>query len=285
METRIGILGIEKLVEVKRPSGNFVLIPNIDVLLDVEDGNARSLEKTVAMAVEDAVKGRVDAIENLCVNIVKIILEKTNAKRVEVKMTADYVVIRQTPKSSQKTQEMYKIIGGAINENGGIRRSIGAEVTGMSSCPCAQEGLVEYSRERLKKSFSEKDIQSILQTVPVASHNQRNVSQLLIEMPEEYKIEAEKLIEILENSMSSSIYEVLKREDEVEIVLRSHTNPNFVEDIARKILVDVVKKYRNLPDDSTVFVRSESQESIHQHNAVAERISSLGTLRKEVSAP
>jgi GTP cyclohydrolase-4 len=39
-------------------------------------------------------------------------------------------------------------------------------------------------------------------------------------------------------------------------------------------------KYKNLPDDVIVVVRSESEESIHKHNAFAERVTTLGDLRK-----
>jgi GTP cyclohydrolase-4 len=104
-----------------------------------------------------------------------------------------------------------------------------------------------------------------------------------VEVPEGHKIEAEDLIKIVEESLSSPIYEVLKREDEVEVVLRSHNNPNFVEDVVRKILVKTVEKFKSLPDETMVFARSESIESIHQHNAVAERISFLRELRKETN--
>jgi len=46
------------------------------------------------------------------------------------------------------------------------------------------------------------------------------------------------------------------------------------------ILSRILKKYKNLPDDVIVVVRSESEESIHKHNAFAERVTTLGELRK-----
>ena len=92
-------------------------------------------------------------------------------------------------------------------------------------------------------------------------------------------MDVEELITILEEAMSSPLYELLKREDEVEVVLRSHERPSFVEDIVRNIFLSVVSRYRDLPDDCLVSVRSESMESIHQHNAIAEKISYLKELR------
>ncbi|MCX6650457.1 MAG: GTP cyclohydrolase, FolE2/MptA family [Methanomassiliicoccales archaeon] len=55
----------------------------------------------------------------------------------------------------------------------------------------------------------------------------------------------------------------------------------FVEDIVRDILKAVVERYSDLPDTTEVIVRSESKESIHKHNAMAERITTLGELRRD----
>lgn len=282
---RIGILGLEKLVEVQRSTGTAILIPRINVFIDFTRKSAdyHAFHETANRIINEALGEKITALEELCAEIIKKLLEKyAHATRAEIDMEAEYVVVRRTPASGQKTQEMYKILARATSENGEIRKMVGAEVTGMTSCPCAQEGLLEYSKKMLGKKFSKKEVAAILKTMPLASHNQRNVSRLLIEVPENYSVDVDTLIQILENSMSSKIYEVLKREDEVSVVLKSHANPNFVEDIVRKILVNVAHKYKNLPNDSVVFVKSESFESIHQHNAIAERISSLRELRREV---
>lgn len=280
---KIGILGLEKLIEVQRSTGLAILIPRIDVFMDFPARKSGNFHEAANRIINEAMSKKITALEELCAEIIKKLLEKyAHATRAEIDMEAEYVVLRRTPASGQKTQEMYKILARAISENGNVRKMVGAEVTGMTSCPCAQEGLLERSKKMLGKKFSKKEVAAILKIVPLASHNQRNVSRLLIEVPENYSVDADELIQILENSMSSKIYEVLKREDEVNVVLESHANPNFVEDIVRKILVNVAHKYKNLPDSSVVFVKSESFESIHQHNAIAERISSLRELRREV---
>jgi GTP cyclohydrolase-4 len=46
------------------------------------------------------------------------------------------------------------------------------------------------------------------------------------------------------------------------------------------VLRNIVDSYRELPDEVAVTVRSEAQESIHKHNAVAERVTTLGELRR-----
>jgi len=46
------------------------------------------------------------------------------------------------------------------------------------------------------------------------------------------------------------------------------------------MLANIIKKYGNLPDDTEIAAKSESLESIHKHNAFAERKTTLGELKK-----
>ena len=49
----------------------------------------------------------------------------------------------------------------------------------------------------------------------------------------------------------------------------------------RDILGEVMDRYPDIPDDTKITVRSESEESIHKHNAFAERSTTMGELRKK----
>jgi GTP cyclohydrolase-4 len=103
----------------------------------------------------------------------------------------------------------------------------------------------------------------------------------MIEVPGDDKsVDANDLIDITEKAFSSPTYSILKRKEEGQLVFHAHKNPKFVEDVVRDILSAILEKYKNLPDDVIVVVRSESEESIHKHNAFAERVTTLGELRK-----
>ncbi|MEM0493322.1 MAG: GTP cyclohydrolase, FolE2/MptA family, partial [Candidatus Thermoplasmatota archaeon] len=97
---------------------------------------------------------------------------------------------------------------------------------------------------------------------------------------DDYSVDADDLIKIVEDSFSSPTYSILKRKDEGYMVIDAHRKPKFVEDVVRDMLSEVVKKYSNLSDNVMVIARSESEESIHKHNAFAERITTLGELRR-----
>jgi GTP cyclohydrolase-4 len=54
-----------------------------------------------------------------------------------------------------------------------------------------------------------------------------------------------------------------------------------VEDVVRCVLYNFVKRFPDLPDEVFVDVVSDSEESIHKHDAFAEREATLGELREE----
>ena len=163
-----------------------------------------------------------------------------------------------------------------------IRKSIGAEVIGMTVYPCAQESVRESDKNKLLEFLDEETTQKVLDTVTFASHNQRGIGTLFIEVPENKKVEAEDLIHIIEDSMSSPVCELLKRPDENATVMNAHKKPVFVEDCVRNMMEKVAKKYADFPDFISVIVRQKNQESIHRHNAFAEKTTTIGELKSEL---
>ena len=80
----------------------------------------------------------------------------------------------------------------------------------------------------------------------MATHNQRGLATLQIGCIEECdaEIDATTLLAIVEASMSSEIYELMKRSDEVEVVEKAHRRPRFVEDCVREMIAGVVARVR-----------------------------------------
>jgi len=116
----------------------------------------------------------------------------------------------------------------------------------------------------------------------MATHNQRGRGILSIEVENDVKIPMGKIINIIERSMSAKTYEILKRPDESKVVELAHKKPMFVEDCVREMAKRVVDTFTELPDESIITIKQINEESIHQHDAVAERIASIGDLRKEL---
>ena len=84
--------------------------------------------------------------------------------------------------------------------------------------------------------------------------------------------------------MSSEIYELMKRPDELAVVEKAHAQPRFVEDCVREMIRRVVEAFPDLSDDAFVMARQENLETIHRHNVVAERYGTPSDLRRELES-
>jgi GTP cyclohydrolase-4 len=122
-----------------------------------------------------------------------------------------------------------------------------------------------------------------LERVPMATHNQRGRGIISIKVAHDFDVSLESIINIIERSMSSSVFEVLKRADEKVVVETAHMNPKFVEDCVRTMADNIVKDFPNLPDNAVITIKQTNEESIHRHNAFAERVALMGDLRMEIS--
>ncbi len=270
---------MKKPVHVKRPERVVTLNTRLDVFVDLpatQKGSHMSRHvEVINEIVDQSVRKPVESLEALCEDIAGKLLQKHEyANKSEVNISSDYFLEKQLP-SGVKSLESYKLIATAKAQRGKDinKKKIGVEVIGMNACPCAMETIREFFSEDHPQFKKE------LKDIPIITHNQRNITTIMIEVPSNYLIEADDLIYIVEDSMSSPTYEILKRSDEGKIVYGAHTKPRFVEDVVREILTRILEKYKDLPDDVEVTVRSESEESIHKHNAYAERVTTLGELR------
>jgi GTP cyclohydrolase I/GTP cyclohydrolase-4 len=97
-------------------------------------------------------------------------------------------------------------------------------------------------------------------------------------------VDATELLAIVEDSMSSEIYELMKRSDEGAVVEKAARRPRFVEDCVREAVRGAIERFGDLRHDAFVSARQENLETVHQHNVVAERFGLLGELRRELDA-
>ncbi len=84
--------------------------------------------------------------------------------------------------------------------------------------------------------------------------------------------------------MSSPIYELLKRPDELFVVEHAHLTPRFVEDSVRVMIKTALTQYPLLAGDDFVLARQVNFETIHNHEVLAERSGTVGDLRYELDA-
>ncbi|MCK5772370.1 MAG: GTP cyclohydrolase I FolE2 [Thermoplasmata archaeon] len=283
--SRVGVKGIKREVKIARPDRVVHLVPTFDISVDLpadQKGSHMSrhvevINRAIDMVIEMENQSLEGLVERIAVELLK---SHEYATYADVELKADYFMEKASP-DERRSVENYIIFASAKIQRGDERpmRSIGVEVSGMSTCPCAMETVRSMLKDDLRsKGYSGSEV-DILDQIPVPTHNQRNIALLKLECRDGINIEAEELIDIIESCLSSPTYEILKRKGEGIIVLDAHMKPKFVEDIIRDIIATFLERYPDIPPTMTILVRSTSEESIHKHNAFAERIGTLGELR------
>jgi GTP cyclohydrolase-4 len=291
--TRVGVTDVKKLVEVARKDKRpIVLVSTFDIFVDLPSNRkganlSRNFEAIDAV-LEEMITAPVYEIEDLCGEVAKRLIDRHEyALNAEVRMRSEYIIKRETPMTKIKCQEVVNIFAEARAIRGeelDVRKLVGAEVLGITACPCAQEIMRDKAKNELK-ALGVKDgvIREFLNRVPMPTHNQRGRGIISIEVHDSNFVSIDRIINIIENSMSSQMFELLKRSDEAAIVELAHKNPKFVEDCVRTMAQKIVNEFPELPDDSIITVKQINEESIHRHNAFAERKSTLGELRQEIN--
>lgn len=116
---------------------------------------------------------------------------------------------------------------------------VGVTVPVQTVCPCS-------------KAISER-----------GAHNQRGLVTLKVALGPFFWIED--LVAVVEESASSDLFTLLKREDEKFVTEKAYGRPRFVEDLVREVYVKI--------DAMGIFprfaVEAENFESIHNHSAYA----------------
>src|SRR5215218_6503112 len=282
--SRVGVTGVEKIIRVCNKAR--VLRAERGATRDMSGGEADEeslyhadlecfvdlnpeqagvhmsrFEEEVNEAIDTVVLGEALRAEGLAAHIAERVRGRQAGRRAEVRIAARYPETVPAPVSGSPTKEPYT--------------------------PCAQGLVEEGARERLAEhGFTPDEIDRIVDTVPLATHNQRGIGTLYIGVPEDSSadIDARQLLRIVETSMSSEIYELMKRSDERAVVEKAHANPRFVEDCVREMIRQVTAIFPDLRDGTFVQARQENLETIHRHNVIAERYGLLAEIIQELDS-
>jgi len=284
--TRAGVTGVQKAIRIRHQGHEKTFAAGISCTVDLDPAHKgvhmSRFPEIFGEAIDEVVIGEAFLVETLAEHIARHIVARQDALRAEVRIEAQYPLERRTPVSGLPTQEIATLIGIAAASPTRVRRVVGVEASGINACPCAQGLVRNAATERLLEAgFADGDIERILDLVPLATHNQRGRGTLLIGT--EAQVNAEHLVDLVEQSMSSPVYELMKRPDELFVVEHAHLQPRFVEDSVRFSLKSALDRYPELADSDFLFARQVNLETIHRHDVLAERTGTVGELRAELA--
>ena len=164
--------------------------------------------------------------------------ERLNAESAHMEITFPYFINKAAPVTKSEGLMEYKCtFKGSLHKKSDVVTMIQVPISTL--CPCSKE------------------------ISAFGAHNQRGEVTLQVRFKKFIWIED--LIKLAEETASSDVYSVLKREDEKYVTEWAYDHPMFVEDIVREI----AQKLIHDPNITWFAVESENFESIHNHNAYA----------------
>lgn len=164
--------------------------------------------------------------------------KRLDAESAHMEITFPYFIKKSAPVSgSEGLMEYQCTFKGSLSSVSDLITTINVPISTL--CPCSKE-ISEFG-----------------------AHNQRGEVKLQVRFKKFIWIED--LIQLVEESASSDVFSVLKREDEKYVTERAYDNPMFVEDVVREI----AQKLNADPNITWFAVETENFESIHNHNAYA----------------
>jgi GTP cyclohydrolase IV len=284
----VGLSSIRKPLIVDRGDRSNSLSVTFHVAVDLPPGRkgsdlSRNAE-ILAEVVDVTALRPVASLESACSTIARELLERhPYATEASVEASAEYF-LRKGVSEERRSFEDYTLVAEARARRAShghviLQRAVGAEAVGMTACPCA----METCREELVREFPGL-ADPAYRDLPMITHNQRNRTRLVLDLPEGIDVEVDELIDAIEAAQSSPTYAILKRGDEGRVVLNAHRNPKFVEDVLRDLLAGLSGRFPGLPDTTGVRADTVSEESIHKYNVEASHRTTLGELRKGPAA-
>ena len=146
---------------------------------------------------------------------------------------------------------------------------IGAGVNHITACPCTQ-------------AYNEVLFEKREDTCPLPTHSQRSFTRFFIDTHKGLPT-YEDLLSCLELSLHVT-QDLLKRQDEAEMVLKSHRRPQFAEDAVREVAANAALQFKQiLPEDTRIEIESISLESIHIHDVHCRFVGTLGGICRQLS--
>jgi len=172
-------------------------------------------------------------------NLLESVRTRLAARRAHILFRFPYFLQRRAPESGSPGLMNYACLLQGELEGGRLAFMLGVDVPVMTVCPCS------------------------LAISAGGAHSQRAMVRIRARFTGFLWLED--LIAIAEESGSSPVFALLKREDERHVTDHAFAHPAFVEDVVRA----TAQRLAHHPQVTWYRVEVESMESIHNHSAYA----------------
>lgn len=282
--THSGIHNQKAIIYIKNFEDGNEYIPvfcEINIGVDVKDYRGVHMSRYSQNLFELA-NEKFDDLDIFTEKLAKVVREKQESNISNVEVVGTYIHKKLTKKSNLLSYDSMYLISNAISTKDKTSVQTGIKVYNMTACPCTKSYTKYMIAPELKAmGLSTQQINDILKITMPATHTQRGTTTLLINK-EDSTINHKDLYNILEES-THLIYDLLKRPDEHDLVIRAVQRPQFTEDVAREVADNAYKQFKDsLSSNAEIYVESILNDAIHIHDVRTVIKKTFGEIQKEI---
>lgn len=219
---------------------------------------------------EEALFGTVDKTFNSLWDVAEYLgielMRLQGSDSVTIKLEAIYLHHHKTHKTSKVSFDKLYLISEYNNSNWEVVTKTWLKVYNITACPCTRTYTKFSVVPKLLEFWLTIDqVNKVLNTALTWTHTQRGTITLSL-TGENLKISHMDLYNIL-NDSTHLIFDLLKRPDEHDLVVRALSKPQFTEDVGRDVSFQVCKHFGNsISSDTNIYIESVLHDSIHIHD-------------------
>jgi len=213
----------------------------------------------------DACSTAYKSLDDFAIVLAKNLKDKQESDISQVRIIGTYLHKRLTRVTKKESQDKLYLISNVTLRGEKLEVQTGIKAYNMTACPCTRT-FTKYSviPKLIELGLNKDLIQQILDITHSGTHTQRGTISLMIDNHEN-QISHRQLYSVLDNSCHL-IYELLKRPDEHDLVVRALNKPQFTEDVVREVAHDAVNMFVDCPKNTRLRVESILLDSIHIHD-------------------
>lgn len=212
-----------------------------------------------------------ESLDSFAAQLAEKIRDLQDSEAAYVQMEATYIHERHTMRSSRLSHDRMTLFAEASAfASKSTQLRVGIAAFNMTGCPCTETFTKFAVVPKLKDAgFDLDQITTIMDITNSGTHTQRGLATIKVDKVDP-AITYKRLYEILDKSCHL-VFELLKRPDEHELVVRVLRNPQFTEDVVRDIVGNTAKVLGEyLHKDTSIFASSQLYDSIHIHDVYTE---------------
>lgn len=241
---------------------------SVDMYIDLSKKRGIHMSRCEEVLVELSDK-KYDTLQDFALSLAREIRGNQPASESSVHVAGKYLRRHRTRITKKISRDSITLLANASSGAKGETVEIGLQALHLTACPCTLAHTKFSCAPDLAELGLDIDtINKVLDLFRTGTHTQRGLTTVLIENSAG-KITHSDLIDVYENSLQL-LYDLLKRPDEHDLIIRTLKNPQFTEDVVRDIAAGIKSSLsKKIKSDATIYIESELQDSIHTHNVKA----------------